>query len=287
MLLVFEERRMKIAGFVLMLFAVGCFLLETRLCILLESGEKVSQYQQMFHYSNLGRTVPEILLSPVTKPAVFWGELFAVENFYFAGMLLAGFFACVFSAKLLVMVLPSLAGVFLLNGNDLANICMQYQVEFLAVLIAACMSGLAVCGKRSGTQTSAALAATLTGMVLCGFFTGLLPWGFYNCRIMTGKFVDRKPQISELKKIIPPGKTVQTTLGYQAHFAGRNPVESFSGSRISEKADYLLVPAFDIFVETKDLQQIILNLRKSAAWECVAADPEPRRYVLVFVRIKR
>ncbi len=287
MLLVFEERRMKITGIVLMLLMIACFLLETRLCMLLDSGEKISQYKQMFHYSNLGGTVPEILLSPVVKPAVFFGELFAAENFYFAGMLFAGFFAAVFSAKLLVMVLPSLAGVFLLNGTDLANVCMQYQVEFAAVLIAAGMTGLSACGKISTSKVTAALAATIAGMFLCGFFTGQLPWGFYNCRVITGKFVDRKMQITELEKLIPPGKTLQTTLSFQAHFAGRNPLESFSGTAVSEKAEYLILPFSDLFVSKKDLRQIVLKLNKSAAWKCLAADPDPQYGVLVFVRTKR
>lgn len=287
MLWVFEERKMKIAGIILMVLMTGCFLLETRLCVLFDSGEKVAQYQQMFHYSNLGTTVPEILLSPIVKPAVFFGELFAAENFYFAGMLSAGFFAAVFSAKLLVMVLPSLAGVFLLNGTDLANVCMQYQVEFAAVLIAAGATGLAACGKISGSKITAALAATLAGMFLCGFFAGQLPWGFYNWRVVTGKHSDRKIQIAELKKLIPPGKTIQTILGYQAHFAGRNPLESFSGSIVSEKAEYLILPFSDFFVSEKDLQQIALNVKASAAWKCLAVDPDPQRGVLVFVRIKR
>ncbi len=202
-------------------------------------------------------------------------------------MLLAGFFACIFSAKLLVMALPSLAGVFLLNGTDLANVCMQYQVEFLAVLIAAGMTGLAACEKISKSKAVAALAATLAGMMLCGFFTGQLPWGFYNCRILTGKYADCKKQIAELKKLIPPGKTIQTNLGYQAHFAGRNPLESFSGCTVSETAEYLILPFSDFFVSEKDLQQIALELNKSAAWKCLAADLNSQHGVLVFVRIRR
>ena len=84
-------------------------------------------------------------------------------------------------------------------------------------------------------------------------------------------------QTAELKKLIPPGKTIQTNLGYQAHFAGRNPLESFSGCTVSETAEYLILPFSDFFVSEKDLQQIALELNKSAAWKCLAVDPGPQR----------
>lgn len=124
------------------------------------------------------------------------------------------------------------------------------------------------------------------GMFLCGFFAGQLPWGFYNWRVVIGKHGDRKMQTAELKKLIPPGKTIQTILGYQAHFAGKNPLESFSGSVISEKAEYLTLPFSDFFVSKKDLQQIALKVKASAAWKCLAVDPDPQRGVPVFVRIR-
>ena len=155
------------------------------------------------------------------------------------------------------------------------------------MLIAAGMSGMACCFKNSGAKASAVLIATLAGMILCGFFAGRSPWGFYNNHVTIEKFADHSEQIKVLKKLIPAGKSIQTTLGYQAHFAGRNPVESFAGTQTSDRADYLIIPSGDIFTEAEVLQKITENALGSKQWKCIAVDPNPQRKAAIFVRVNR
>ena len=287
MLVVFENQKKKIAGAGLMLLMVLHFLFVTRCVMTWGNAENAVQYQQMFHYSNLGNTIPEILASPVTRPRVFFGELFAAGNFYFAGMLAAGFFASFFYSKLLVMILPALLGVFLLNGTDLSNICMQYQVEFFAVLAAASLSGLSACEKCSSSKSAAVLAATLTGMILCGTFGGRLPWGYYNCFLITRKFPDCSSRIKKLKTLIPPGKTILTTLGYQAHFAGRNPLETLSVNSTASHAEYIIVPFSDTFIQEDELLKIVQQIQAAKIWKCIALDSEIHNGAAVFARVNQ
>ena len=242
-------------------------------------------YGQMFHYSNLGKTIPEILLSPVLKSRVFFGELFGVENFYFAGMLFASCIGCVFAPRFFVVLLPSFIGVCLLNGSELSNIAMQYQVEIFAVLTAGVISGTAAAGTRSAACKTAVCATTVAGSVLCAFFVGRQPWGFYSYfNEMTRK--NHKEMIIQQKRLIPPGKKLQTFLGYQAHFMCRNELSGFENKTIDEQADYILLPFSDNFTSGAELRELFQTIMQNRNFRILAHNPERGCGFVLFSRIK-
>jgi hypothetical protein len=284
MLAICERGKKQKAGIILMLLMIAWFLLVSRVFMRWADTENIKEYQQMFHYSNLGSTIPEILLSPICKPAVFFKELFGIENFYFAGMLLLGSCASLFAARYFIVLAPVFLGVALLNGAVLSNIAMQYQVEFFAMLTAASGVGLAACRKISLHKESALLAAAVTGAVLCGCFAGRLPWGFYSYADSVKSFPDCRENIRRFKEFIPACKTLQTTLKYQAHFIGRNKLLDVSSKEILPEAEYILIPGKDIFISDADLQALIRLLARSGKYKVLVVDKTPGAEALLLTR---
>lgn len=284
MFVICERGKKQKAGIILMLLMIAWFLLVSRVFMRLADTENIKEYQQMFHYSNLGSTIPEILLSPICKPAVFFKELFGIENLYFAGMLLLGSCASLLAVRYFIVLAPVFLGVALLNGSVLSNIAMQYQVEFFAMLTAASGVGLAACRKISLQKESALLAAAVTGAVLCGAFVGRLPWGFYSYTESVKSFPDCRENIRKFKKLIPAGKTLQTVLKYQAHFIGRNKLLDFSGKKILPEAEYILIPGKDIFISSAELKDLLRQLAQSRKYEVLLVDETPGAEALLLVR---
>ena len=279
-----ERGKKQKAGIFLMVLMIAWFLLVSSVFMRLADTENIKEYQQMFHYSNLGSSIPEILLSPICKPAVFFKELLGIENFYFAGMLLLGSCASLFAARYFIVLVPVFLGVALLNGAVLSNIAMQYQVEFFAMLTAASGAGLAACRKISLQKESALLAAAVAGAVLCGCFTGRLPWGFYSYADSVKSFPDCRENIRKFKEFIPAGRTLQTVLKYQAHFIGRNKLLDFSGKKILPEAEYVLIPGKDIFVSFAELEDLLLQLVQSKKYNVLLVDKTPGAEALLLAR---
>ena len=73
-------------------------------------------YVQTFHYGQIGNSISEILLSPLTRTAVFFEQLTSPLNFYFIAVLLLGFFPLALAEPfLLVTAIPLLTGLFLMG----------------------------------------------------------------------------------------------------------------------------------------------------------------------------
>ena len=284
LLFFFPPKKMRLSGAALSIAMVGWFFFVTRVLMSWGNAENAAGYQQMFHYSNLGNSIPQILLSPFYRPSVFFNELLAVENFYFALFLLAGFCTSLFYARLMLMLLPPFIGVCLLNNTELSNVAMQYQVEFFVVLAAAAAMGLVKCGNLSRETLSAALTATLCAMLLCGIFAGRFPWSLYS-GMMAEKDSCRE-KAEHLKKLIPPGAKLQTTLNWQAHFIGRNPLLDFADHKIHPDAEYALLPQRDLFLDADALQKIFRLFAASDDWKVAPFDPISER-VLLLVRVKK
>lgn len=281
---VFCTRKIRWGGAAFSVLMIGWFFLCSRVLMTIGDSGNAETYQQMFHYSDLGRTVPEILLSPIRRPEVFFKDLFAVENFYFTGMLLAGFFTA-FYPKLWMLtgILPALAGVFLLNGVELGNLAMQYQTEFFTLLAAVSAAGLAA-HARSGERSllSAAAAATLVGMFLCGIFAGRLPYGYVSYSGLAGNYPDGRDSITAIKKVIPQGAVIQSALGYQGHFIGRNELINFAGIEVSPKADFIIAPLRDFMDNRDHIIPRIQKLLNSPQYQLVYSNPAEGKEVWVF-----
>ena len=79
----FEHRR--VAGISLAVFAISYFFLATSTLIPAISGQP---YAMTRFFYDLGHTKWDIFLSPISKPAVFWGKIFEPSSLYFGVALL-------------------------------------------------------------------------------------------------------------------------------------------------------------------------------------------------------
>ena len=258
-------------GIITMLLMVLWFFFITRVVMSWGDAGNAARYHQMFHYSNLGNTVTEIILSPFIKTNIFLKELFAVENLYFVLILFAGFPMAYFYPRLLLLTLLPFIGVFLLNDTSLSNVAMQYQVEIFVTLISASVTGAACGAKHSKKLLSVACCTAIFAMVVCGCFSGRFPWSFYNG--IRKEPNDCRDRIEKIKEVSPPGSKLQATLAYQAHFIGRNTLFSFSDSKISTDVDYIIIPEKDPFFTDEQISDLIRQIYSSGIWVQMPIDP--------------
>jgi len=272
MMFITERGKRRIAGAIYAVTMVIWFFIVTGLFMSF-APDRADGYQQMFHYAHLGNTVGEILLSPVLKPAAFWGDLAGENNFTFALLLSAAFLpVMVWDVRRILAAIPVLAGVWLLKGDTLNNVVMQYQTELFALLIAVSADGLAAYQNKTASRAdrlfgcgisfeknniAPPLYAFTAGCLLCGAFAGRLPWGHFSY----GNVMEMSPrserEIGRLYEVIPPGSSIQSTAGILAHFIGRNKLIDFTGG-ISAEAEYIIIPNNDV-LSTPDWRRTLME----------------------------
>ena len=146
-------------------------------------------YSQMFHYSQLGNTPLEVLLSPFLRPARFWQTILQWQNFAFAAGLLAPvWLALLIHPQLAIATLPLLAGVCLQNSPELKNLAMQYGVEITTLLLTSAIINTAAiyqgapnkilnllnCKVKAAKHRTARAGGLTIAMLLGGVFVFLL-----------------------------------------------------------------------------------------------------------------
>ncbi len=166
-LALFEQRRW--AGAAIAVTAFAYFLLVTSIVIPAMSG---AGYQGQRYFSDLGATKWEILLSPLSKPQVFWGQLLSPSSLYFAALLLAPVLFVPFRRPSLLLA-GSLVFLFDCLHPTLKNICFQYQTTLLPVVFWAFVETL----RDDDTQKRRALLiGSLAASVTLSIFTGNTFW---------------------------------------------------------------------------------------------------------------
>jgi len=187
--------------------------------------EGSGNYTQMFHFSQLGNTPLEAALSPVLRPAAFFGTLFAVNNLEFLLFLVLPFlFLIPYAPKLLLAGLPLLAGVCLQSSRGLQNVVLQYGVELNCLVVVTAIFGAArlyAAGNRRWLR--AVLAAALFGVAALYLLAGK--------SVKSGKYafsmILERPEaetlISFLEAQIPAGTTVYAPQRVRAHLVFRCP----------------------------------------------------------------
>ncbi len=245
-----------------------------------------SNYVQTFHYGEIGNSISEILLAPLTKTAVFFEQFASPLNFYFIAVLLLGFFPLALAEPLLLATaLPLLAGLFLMGGSDALNISMWYQTEIFAILTLATaagywcflrrrrsFSGLFLAGVPEGSRhrraAHAAVFAVAAGLLFCGLFFGRLPVGKYAFSRIQER-PDCTEIITRVKELVPPDQRILTTGQMLMHFLDR-PAGHIMHAAPPFHAPYLLLYLDDLHVDFE---------RNSALFEMLRND---RRYKLIF-----
>lgn len=134
--------------------------------VVIPAAHDVVNYSQMFKYLHLGNSLFEVMLSPVRRPAEFWGTIFERSSICLGlSLLVPLFWGVIFKPAMLLALVPILAGVVLQGSADVKSIMLQYGLECtvfgmivmvlnwkriypelrrpsaLAVLVATCLSG--------------------------------------------------------------------------------------------------------------------------------------------------
>ncbi len=233
-LALFERR--KLIGVVLAVSAFGYFLLATSVLVPLISGHN---YVMTIFFRDLGRSTGEILLSPVTKPAVFWGNLFDPASWYFAALLLAPLLFLPLR-KPSVLLIGLLTFVFCCMNHALKNICFWYQAGLLPVVFWAFV--VAIRQQPEARQRFATLTGVAVSCAAVSLFLGAQPWSKSTTTIHLSP--GRLDRVERLRSEINSRGSLFATQRVAAHF-------------IKQRYLYLELPAPD------SIDYALLDLRDS------------------------
>ncbi|MGD0060993.1 MAG: DUF2079 domain-containing protein [Verrucomicrobiia bacterium] len=207
--LVLFERR-KLAGTVLATSAFGYFLLATSVLVPLISGH---HYAMTSFFRDLGNSKLEILLSPVTRPAVFWGNLFEPASWYFAALLLAPLLFLPLR-KPSILCVGLLTFVFCCMNHILKNICFHYQAGLLPVIFWAFV--VAIQQQPGAQQRFATLTGVAVSCAAVSLFLGAQPWSKSTATIHLSP--GRLGLVERVRSAINPNGSLFATQRVAAHF---------------------------------------------------------------------
>ena len=246
-----------------------------------------------FYYSKLGTSISEIMLSPFTKPDIFWTRLFSVSNIHFSLLLIIPLiWPLLCSPIYLIAVIPIFSAVCLKDDLQLSTIHSWYQSEILIILFITAISGFinATASKSSKyskkmaellsgissikateekTLQYALTAATGTTAILCFYFFSM---GCFPGKSKWADYIHVQP-LTELtdsfKRVIPEKEAINATSHLAAQFILRNDVYPCHGTSYS----YVL---FDLADEISDSTQVEIfrkNLLESGHYKCIFYRP--------------
>ncbi len=238
-------RRQWLNGIGLVVFSILVFAIISHW--ILPHSFSSNHYGQMFHYSNLGNTPLEVVMSPLLRPQAFINAVLQINNIAFILTLILPLFILVLSYPVaLVAIVPLLAGVCLQDSLQVKTVVLQYGLEMTVF-----MSVLAIfnAGKiHSGAKTllprilnfgseynasrqtlfRSSLCATLFLTLASYYFFGLTPIaGKYNSRKVTDR-PDFTKIFDYIKQFIPDHARLVTTNELQIHFMFEYPTSNLS-----------------------------------------------------------
>ncbi len=95
-------------------------------------------------WGHLGSSIPEIAMSPFTKPEIFWGLLGGARNYHLLAMLTIPMLGlCLLSPRFIVATLPVFLFNFLRDDYPSKSIAFQYQVGVVGILYLGMVLGVA------------------------------------------------------------------------------------------------------------------------------------------------
>ncbi len=103
-------------------------------------------------WGHLGGNIPEIMMSPFTRPEIFWSLLGAGRNYHLLMMLFIPMLGlCLLSPRFIIALLPVFVFNFLRDDYQSKSIAFQYQVGVVGILYLGMVLGVA--RMRSGALT--------------------------------------------------------------------------------------------------------------------------------------
>lgn len=232
-LALFERR--KLAGAVLATSAFGYFLLATSVLVPLISGHN---YAMTSFFRDLGNSKLEILLSPLTKPSVFWGKLFEPASWYFAALLLAPLLFLPLR-KPSVLLIGLLTFVFCCMNHILKDICFHYQAALLPVIFWAFV--VAVQQQPGAQQRFATLTGVAVSCAAVSLFLGAQPWSKSTATIHLSP--GRLERVERLRPEINPRGSLFATQRVAAHFVKQRYL--YLDLPVPDAVDYALLDLHD------------------------------------------
>jgi uncharacterized membrane protein len=232
-LAVFERR--KVAGAVLAASVFGYFLLATSVLVPLISGHN---YAMTSFFHDLGNSKLEILLSPLTKPAVFWERLFEPASWYFAAVLLVPLLFLPLR-KPSILLIGSLTFVFCCLNHILKNICFHYQAGLLPVIFWAFI--VAVQQQPRAQQRFATLTGAAVSCAAVSLFLGAQPWSKRTTTIHLSP--NRLEMVERVRPAINPNGSLFATQRVAAQFVNQRYL--YLDLPLPDSIDYALLDLHD------------------------------------------
>ena len=190
-------------------------------------------------FGQLGNGIGDILLSPFTRPAEFWGQVFRVKNLQFVLLLLLPFFPGALNRPWLLGAGAILIGFNFIRGSEaIVNLVHQYQVETIAMFAIALVLGVRRVKAESrparllrwqltGARRQNTRLAMTAGTVGCALFAHLFfAESFYgkNNLERLAYFSDVRDAVAAMEQQIPPGEPVSAGLSVAPQLLFRNPL---------------------------------------------------------------
>lgn len=231
--------------FGLLLIAVACayFLIIVKVVVPAISPQGAYDYSN--RYAEYGGGMIDMLLAPFTRPVLFWGTLFRPHCIAFVLLLIIPFYTLLLSRPLLLLAGCITIGFVCLQTNDqLQNICIWYQSEYVALLLTCAVlnyKGLletyhqrinpwfrALAWKIDLDRCreklpSAVILSLLTTTCFSYYFFGLSVTGKNSVMPILGA-ENCDEDVRRILQIVPPGIEVTSSARIGAHFILRNPV---------------------------------------------------------------
>ena len=230
----FEKRRRD--GLLYGVIGATWFLFSIKVVIPFFSAGDYIFYSQ---FEALGGGIFEILLSPITHPAEFWGQFLRVRNLQLVLLLLLPFFPGALNRPWLLGAGAILIGFNFIRGSEtIVNLVHQYQIETISMFAIATVLGvrrvkaegrlarLLRWGLTGARLRNTRLAMT-TGTLGCALFAHIFFaetfYGKNNLQRLT-LYSDASEVITEMQSLVPPGEPVNASQTLAPQFLFRNPL---------------------------------------------------------------
>ena len=225
----------KLTGAVLAASAFSYFLLATSVLVPLISGHEYAITSLFF---DLGHSPLEILLSPLLKPAVFWGKQVERSSLGFAAVLLAPLLFLPLR-KPSVLFIASLTFVFCCMSHILKTISLHYQAGLLPVIFWAFVGAI-----QQQSEARRRLASLIAAAVCCAavsVFLGAQPWSKDSLAVHLSP--GRLDLVERVRPNIDPGGSLFATQRVAAHFVTQRYL--YLDAPVSDTIDYALLDLRD------------------------------------------
>lgn len=245
------------------LFSLAYLLIVIKLVMPLMAFQ--DEYEYASRFINLGGSMTSVLLSPFLKPIAVFHAFFRPCNFYFFSMLLLPLGLLALCRPLLLLPgMVMLGAVCLQETDQLQNIGIHYQTEFVALNFVAAVLAFRdieqgkifilhrwlLCGfsdRRSLlNRSTAALSGILVFTFLCNYFFGFIPYGKNDVLKITTSPATGPEIKAVMEKLIPPRASITSVLHcrFAGYFVLRNKV-TFFDNKLVPPGEYVMLDLDD------------------------------------------